>query len=269
LQTIAPQGHGVESRRRLGGGLAAERQGVSPTPDRNIMTNIVKKDNDTSVGDIVQEYGLSVLKGAVGAIPFVGTLLNEVAFEARSRLKQRRLEAFFKEIADALAQLSEDKVDRNYLRSEEFSDLFEDVGNRVSQTRDDRKRVYFRNILVKGILGQSVPDLSAMFIALLHEITVEELSVLKGYALGVKWLRDKRNAARREGVKREVALMKPVDWSQSTIAGFPALSYREILQSLIRKGLLFDDSAGRLSTPPYTVIEGTDLGAHFYEWITE
>jgi hypothetical protein len=32
LQTIPPQGHRVESRRRLGGGLAAERQIVRRTP---------------------------------------------------------------------------------------------------------------------------------------------------------------------------------------------------------------------------------------------
>lgn len=41
-----------------------------------------------------KEYGISTLKGMIGAIPFAGTFLNEVAFEARSRIKQERVNRF-------------------------------------------------------------------------------------------------------------------------------------------------------------------------------
>jgi hypothetical protein len=217
-----------------------------------------------------REYAISAVKGAIGAIPYVGTLINEVAFEARSRLKQQRLEAFFAEVAREVEHISEEKIDRAYLQSEEFSDLFEDVALKVAQTRDDRKRAYFRTVLLNGIKGKRAPDFSTMFLALLHEITHDELEVLRGYALDVAWLREKRAEARESGHHNphEQALMRPIDWSQDTIGGFSRIAYREIIQSLIRKGLMFDDSAGRLSTSPCTVVEGTDLGARFYEWIT-
>ncbi|MCC6216131.1 MAG: hypothetical protein IT376_14805 [Polyangiaceae bacterium] len=48
----------------------------------------------------VKEYGLAVLKGAIGAIPFVGTAINEILFEARGRLKQARVEEFVRQVAD-------------------------------------------------------------------------------------------------------------------------------------------------------------------------
>src|SRR5215471_13023112 len=100
-----------------------------------MSTELVKKDDrpvaKPAEGGAGREYALGVIKGAIGAIPFVGTLLNEVAFEARSRVKQRRLEAFFGEVAQSVRELSEAKIDREYLASEEFSDLFEDVATKV------------------------------------------------------------------------------------------------------------------------------------------
>ena len=41
----------------------------------------------------------SVIRGLVGAIPYVGTALNEAIFDFRSRLKQERLEKFVEELA--------------------------------------------------------------------------------------------------------------------------------------------------------------------------
>jgi hypothetical protein len=49
--------------------------------------------------------------------------------------------------------------------------------------------------------------------------------------------------------------------------GVPPLIFKELLQSLIRKGLMFDDSFGRLDTSAYEVVEPTELGAAFFEWI--
>jgi hypothetical protein len=72
-----------------------------------------------------KEYGLSVLKGVIGAVPYVGTALNEIIFDARSRLKEDRLNSFFAEVAEEVERLSEESIDHDYLKSEEFSDLIE------------------------------------------------------------------------------------------------------------------------------------------------
>src|SRR5258708_4350845 len=74
-----------------------------------------------------KEYALAMIKGAIGAIPYAGTLLNEAFFEARSRLKQARLEQFFTGLSAKVAQLDERVIDKAYIQSEEFSDLLGDA----------------------------------------------------------------------------------------------------------------------------------------------
>lgn len=224
------------------------------------MSNIVKWQEPASEPSAVREYSLGVLKGILGAVPYIGSLLNEVLFEARSRLKQQRIEAFFGELADGVNRLDENKIDREYLRSEEFSDLLEDVSFRVTQTRDERKREYFKTILLKGVCGERAPNFAALFTSLLHELTIEELKVFSGYAEGFEWLRDERS-------KGNEADMKPLDWTLDTIEGYTSVDYRRTLQSLIQKGMLFDNSFGRWDTKPYTFVEATDLGFTFYRWI--
>lgn len=72
----------------------------------------------------IKEYGLSTLKGAIGAIPFAGTLINEVAFEARSRLKQERVNAFVEEFSQYMADHHKKTSDVDNLNSEQIGDVF-------------------------------------------------------------------------------------------------------------------------------------------------
>ena len=64
-----------------------------------------------------------VVRGLVGAIPYVGTLLNEAIFDLRARLKQERLEKFVEYLADSLQTLEHDKIDVAYIQSAEFIDF--------------------------------------------------------------------------------------------------------------------------------------------------
>lgn len=52
------------------------------------------------------EYSLAALKGLIGAIPYAGTLLNEILFEARSRVKQERVNLFIIEFSEYLLKHS-------------------------------------------------------------------------------------------------------------------------------------------------------------------
>jgi hypothetical protein len=208
------------------------------------------------------EYGLGLFKGIIGAIPWVGNLLNEMMFEARSRLKQARLNQFFTQVAQDVNSLSEDKLDKDYLRTEEFSDFIEEVCLRVSRERSEEKRTYFRKVLLDAFKGGRQPDFSAAFLNILQEITVEEISVLSGYV----WAYHRKAELQARGEKAEA---QPVDYSQKEIAGLAPSDYRKVVQSLIRKGLLFDDSYGRWDATPYTFFQATDLGADFYKWLKD
>src|SRR5258708_23033393 len=127
-----------------------------------------------------KQYGLAVVKGAIGAVPYAGTLLNEVLFEARSQLKLARVEEFFKGLSAKVAQLEEEQIDKSYIQSEEFSDFLEDVLVQVARTRDEQKRRRFQLVLVAAMKGHRQPDFSTLFLSILQEITEGVLRDLGG-----------------------------------------------------------------------------------------
>jgi hypothetical protein len=151
-----------------------------------------------------------VLKGSISAIPFVGGAINEVVFEARSRLKQERLNRLFQAVAIDVAELGEGKVDRSFLATEQFSDLIEDVCLRVSRTSFERKAHRLRRVLVDAFQGKYDSNFEPMFMNILDEITEAELQVLSSLekAFGGKRApltdEDERNAGRSRLQPRSV-----------------------------------------------------------------
>ena len=97
-----------------------------------------------------KEAAISLTKSIFNAVPFAGGALNEVFFEYRSRIKQKRLNSFTELLADFFA--SDQNIDLQNLHTEEFSDLFESVIRRVLQTQSKEKHLRLRNVLIKQIL---------------------------------------------------------------------------------------------------------------------
>ena len=134
----------------------------------------MKEDNNKKV--ILKEVGVSAIKGAIGAIPFAGTALNEVIFEGRSRLKQERINNFILMLQGYMENVSESDTDFNYMKTEEFSDIIESVLIRVSNTRSLEKRKRFRNLLIGQITIQEKPKFSEHFLDIINQI--EEIQIL-------------------------------------------------------------------------------------------
>ncbi len=222
--------------------------------------NVIKRENRRTVAE---EALITAAKGMIGAIPFVGTLLNEALFEFRSRLKQARLNAFFEGMVPRITQLEEEKIDKDHLCSEEFSDFFEELLQKVVKTKSEEKLELFRRVLLGTMTGNKSPDFSTLFLNILDELTVDEIKVFRNrYELHLQ-LQQKEHRTRGKHPGPE-----PIDYTQETISGFKSAYYRQMLQSLIRKGVMFDDSHHRMSTPPYRFVLPTDLGIAFFEWLS-
>ena len=101
-----------------------------------------------------REYGISTLKGLIGAIPFAGTFLNELAFEARSRIKQERINSFVVEFSEMMAERTSSEFDLKKLNSEQMSDVFEELIISVSKTGAKHKREIFKKILIGQLLAK-------------------------------------------------------------------------------------------------------------------
>lgn len=202
---------------------------------------------------------VAAIKGVAGAlIPVVGQGIEAFA-NWRSRVKQERVNEF---LNDAIKEIKEEKVDYEFLKTNEFGDFCEDLLLKVAVNRSEAKRQYFRNLLTQAIQGHPPADMSRTFINILDETTEAELYLLA-----------KLYNVHAEGINLQKA-GKEVDFcvyagkDEVEIFGFERSRYIFLVQSLIRKGLLYDESMGRPGPSAYVVIRLNELGVQFYEYIT-
>jgi hypothetical protein len=212
-------------------------------------------------GAAPKEYGIGLLKGIIGALPYVGTLVNEALFDARSRLKQERLNAFFVGVAESVEKLGQESIDHAYLKTEEFSDLVEDICLRVTRTRSEQRRQHLRKQLLDAFQGRRQPDLGPLFLGMLEQISEDELNVLRTFVSFDKG----RQEREREGRKVD---MGPIDYD-SKPWGLDESAAKQVLSALISKGLAADNSQAYYDSKPLDRVLPTALGVAFYTWLME
>jgi hypothetical protein len=110
-----------------------------------LSTIIMKTNKDNTLNKVVR---ISSIRSAIGGIPVIGTLLNEALFDGRSRLKQARINKFILLLQEYIEQTNEEEINVEYLKSEEFSDLFESILKRVVLARSEKKLKIFKQILI-------------------------------------------------------------------------------------------------------------------------
>lgn len=106
--------------------------------------NIEKRSSSWSC----RRRGKSVIKSIFGAIPCVGTALDEVLFECRSRVKQNRINNFVLQLCQYIKEHNE-TINLEYVKSEQFGDILESIFREVLRTGVQDKLDRFKKILVK------------------------------------------------------------------------------------------------------------------------
>lgn len=215
---------------------------------------------ETTADDNANEGLISVVKAAFSMVPLVGGALDELAFEARGRLIQKRFNMLTRELAEDVRRLKEEAIDRKLLASEEFSDLLQDILRRAVQTRGDARRAAFRCVLVNALQGRTDPDFAALFANILSEISEPEIALLQRF--GKLPAEPERNFAGRSAALQRFSYTE--EWW-----GCESRAARQIVQALVARGLLADDSHGHYDAEPFTFIQPTELGSRFLEWLTE
>lgn len=135
---------------------------------------------------ILREVGISATKGAIGAIPFVGTALNEAIFESRGRIKQDRVNRFIHMLQEFMETVSEEDVDFEHLKSDEFSDIFESILKRVAYTRSEEKMKRFRKVLVSEMQSPTDTDFTETFLDIISRLEEIQIRILRDIKIATK-----------------------------------------------------------------------------------
>ena len=101
------------------------------------------------------DHAYSASLAALQALPFGGSVA-QLLTDYLPQKKQRRLVEFVQELGREW-QTHRDRLDEDFIRSDEFDRLVEDVMDRVQQVRSQEKQAYFAAILA-GFATPERPD---------------------------------------------------------------------------------------------------------------
>lgn len=88
----------------------------------------------------------TILRSVISIIPYVGGSLDFLLSEKWNSFRQRRVDHILKLLSEELKNL-EDKINKEYLESEDFYDIIYQVLNESIKTRlDDKRRIYSKVI---------------------------------------------------------------------------------------------------------------------------
>ena len=189
----------------------------------------------------------SVIRGLVGAIPYVGTALNEAIFDLRARLKQERLEKFVEELASILQTLESDKIDVVYIQSAEFVDFLEDVLVRAAKVRAEEKRRKLAAVLAGRLQHAEGTPFDDRFLDLLISLSDTQVRILAEHL---------RTAEKRENSDSE----EDAKHRQPSYYNVSESEYPLLIQDLMSRGLFV--FAGGLG-------EVTELGQAFIYFLED
>jgi hypothetical protein len=126
----------------------------------------------------------AVVLGTIGMVPIVGSLLSELASTFYPETKLNRLLAFAEALRASVDEI-QDRLDNEFVRRDEFAQLFEDVLDRATQVRNAEKLAIFASATAHAMTvdrpGQAERD---RFLDLLDQLRPAQLRVLAAIARG-------------------------------------------------------------------------------------
>lgn len=125
--------------------------------------------------------GKAIFKSTIGLVPFLGQAALEVYNELQAKQVERkikRLEEFYQDFETKIKSV-EDKINKDYLRKDDFLDIFEETSKYIISERVDKKREYFNNILVNSMISPICDfDKTERYLRLLDILNEQELTIL-------------------------------------------------------------------------------------------
>jgi hypothetical protein len=223
--------------------------------------------------EIIKEVGVVLSRGVLGAIPYVGTALNETIFDSRGRLKQKRINQFVEELSKYLEQINEDQIDFEFIKTDDFGDLFESLLKRVIYNKSLEKLHRFKKILVNQMLEPRPTDYTETFLDIVSKINEHQVEIL----LTHKKIKEgnlfttEDNKPERGVIDAGVIGQEPDNdisaFRKADFYGLDNETYKFYIQDLTSKSLLIDDSVNRWDARPFDFVEITQFGIEFLNFI--
>jgi hypothetical protein len=122
----------------------------------------------------------TVIRAAINLIPYVGGSLDVIFTSKGQKITGQRIQEFIKKLAEELNKVSESKVDKKYLDSEEWFDVVIKAMDSARKTRDTEKISWYAKILRGAVVLRDRIDFDPeAYLQVLTELSSNELRVAK------------------------------------------------------------------------------------------
>ena len=214
----------------------------------------------------LKHAAISAKNVVFSSIPVCGTILDEVLFGYRSRVKQERLNRFVEELEKYLRSMRSGDIDQEYLKSEEFGDIFESILRRVVNTASEEKMHRFKRILLNEMTHTYTSDFKETFLDIAFRINEDQILILKHFWKAKDDCGSEGNSEQRvvddEGAETSLKC-------KANFLGFDEAKYLFYAQDLVSKSLLYDEIIALFGgeTKPYTNLRITPFGEEFLRFV--
>ena len=215
----------------------------------------------------LKHAAISAKNVVFSSIPVCGTILDEVLFGYRSRVKQERLNRFVEELEKYLRSMRSGDIDQEYLKSEEFGDIFESILRRVVNTASEEKVHRYKKILLNEIKHIYESDFKETFLDIAFRINDDQILILNHFR--------EVKECESEGSTEQGAVDGRDEGAEASLKckedflGFDEGKYFFYVQDLVSKSLLYDEIIALFGgeTKPYTNLRITPFGEEFLRFV--
>lgn len=121
------------------------------------------------------------LRFYVSLIPTIGGTIDLLMTSKWQDSIKKRIKIFFDAVKEEFDDIEENKIDKKFLESEEFMDLFINLLNLASKTRSNDKIRIYTKILKGSLIIKNDEFNSEDYLHVLEELTPNELSFAKQF----------------------------------------------------------------------------------------
>jgi len=142
-----------------------------------------------ATGSTTAETVLKIFKAALATTPFAGGIASLISDYIPSS-RQRRIEEFAEQVAGDLKRL-EQRVNEEYLRTDDFAFMFEKCFRGAAEHPQQEKLKAFRGILVNSAVKSDMPEQEKeYYLNLVNTLSVVHIRILRFLAAPDRYLED-------------------------------------------------------------------------------
>lgn len=142
---------------------------------------MIEENKDITKKAAVSENSIGVLKGVIGAIPYIGTMINETLFDIKGRIYQNRINSIVNNISERMKTIEEKNIDYSYLKSDDFFDITREIFESSLKIESEEKQKMLANIYV-GSIENAIDyhkNRNKLFISFVVALSPFQLTIIK------------------------------------------------------------------------------------------